>query len=50
MPAASREHHTLPRTYTLYAEVKGHKLISQSVALRRSFALRWTLARFRFVI
>jgi hypothetical protein len=29
---------------------QGHKLISQSVALRGSFALRWFLARFRFVI
>jgi hypothetical protein len=29
---------------------KGHNLVSQGVALRRSFALRWVAARFRFVI
>ena len=29
---------------------QGHNLVSQSVALGRSFALRWVAARFRFVI
>ena len=30
--------------------LKGHKLVSQSVALSRRFPLRWKAARFRFVI
>jgi hypothetical protein len=30
--------------------LKGHKLISQTVALRRRLPLRWKAARFRFVI
>jgi hypothetical protein len=30
--------------------LKGHKLVSQSVALSRRLPLRWKAARFRFVI
>ena len=46
--AARRMH--CPRVLTRERALKGHKLISQTVALSRGLPLRWKAARFRFVI
>ena len=49
-PAKAPRRMHCPRVLTCDRALKGHKLISQTVALSRGLPLRWKAARFRFVI